>query len=136
MTPFKGKLIGECEIEKANESVIPVHKLGPENPIIFYKQGSIYEDELDDNGLIQYEYKFRSMADSWFGLIRCYVRVDDVIVQILDTRIYWEKGWDKVARQFMVKECIWQGLIQKGFETMGGWTTNPHQSHMVYEYLD
>lgn len=83
--------------------MIPLHKLGQENKIIFYKQGSIYEDELDDNGLIQYEYKFRSMASSWFGLIRCYVRVDDVIVMILDTRLYWEEGWDKVARQFMVK---------------------------------
>jgi len=29
------------------------------------------------------------MKNSWFGLIRCYVRVDEVIVMILDTRIYW-----------------------------------------------
>ena len=73
----------------------------------FYKQGSIYEDELDDNGLTQYEYKSRSMADSWFGLTRCYVRVDDMVIIILDTRIYWEMGWEKIARQFMVKRCSW-----------------------------
>jgi hypothetical protein len=34
--------------------VIPLEKLGPNNPITFYHQGSFYEDELDDNGLIQY----------------------------------------------------------------------------------
>lgn len=74
----------------------------------FYKQGSLYEDELDDNGLIQYQYKLRTMADgNWFALIRCYVRVDEVHVMILDTRIYWEPGWSKIARQFMVKECKW-----------------------------
>ena len=30
------------------------------------------------------------MADgNWFVLIRCYVRVDEVVVMILDTRLYW-----------------------------------------------
>lgn len=30
------------------------------------------------------------MADgNWFILVRCYVRVDDVVVMILDTRLYW-----------------------------------------------
>lgn len=115
VTPFKGHLEGEFKIERVNESVIPVHKLGPQNEIIFYKQGSIYEDELDDNGLIQYEYKFRAMADSWFALIRCYVRVDEVVIIILDTRIYWEEGWSKFARQFMVKEATWAELKAKGF---------------------
>jgi type 2A phosphatase activator TIP41 len=87
--------------------VIPVEKLGPSNPVIFYQQGSFYEDELDDNGLIQYEYKFRAMATCWFGLIRNYARVDEVTVQIYDTRIYWEEGWSKIARQFMVKKASW-----------------------------
>lgn len=90
VTPFKGLVGGNFKIERVEESVIPVHKLGPENEIKFYKQGSFYEDELDDNGLIQYEYKFRAMASSWFALIRCYVRVDDVVIIILDTRLYWE----------------------------------------------
>lgn len=36
----------------------------------------------------------------------------------------------------MVKECKIDQLKAKGFDTMGGWTTNPHQSHMVYEFLD
>ena len=96
----------------------------------------MYEDELDDNGLIQYEYKFRCMGENWFGLIRCYARVDDVAISILDTRIYWEKGWNKIARQFMVKQARWSEVKDKGFDFMGGWSTNPNQSHMVYEYLN
>lgn len=84
-----------------------MEKLGPTNPITAYFQGSLYEDELDDNGLIQYEYKFRTMAGSWFGLVRNYARVDEVAVIIMDTRIYWESGWKKMARQFMVRRACW-----------------------------
>lgn len=36
----------------------------------------------------------------------------------------------------MVKQAKWSELKAKGFDTLGGWTTNHHQSHMVYEYLD
>lgn len=135
MSPFKGHVGGDAHIERVEESVIPLDKLGPQNEIKFYHQGSLYEDELDDNGLIQYEYKFRCMQENWFGLIRCYVRVDDVIIMILDTRIYWEKGWEKIGRQFMVRKSKWSEIKEKGFEFSGAWSTNPHQSHQIYEYL-
>lgn len=117
------------------ENVIPLHKLGQDNPITFYQQGSIYEDELDDNGLIQYEYKFRTMAGSWFALVRNYARIDEVAVLIYDTRLYWEKGWSKIARQFMVRRCSWAELKQKEFDFPMGWTMNPNQSHIVYSAL-
>lgn len=116
--------------------MIPLEKLGPTNPITFYFQGSIYEDELDDNGLIQYEYKFRTMSHSWFGLIRNYARIDDVAVLIYDTRVYWEKGWNKIARQFMAKRASWDELKAKGYEFPPGWTMNPNQSHLVYSFLN
>lgn len=88
--------------------MIPLHKLGQENVIKFYHQGSIYEDELDDNGLCHYDYKFRSMENSWFALIRCYLRIDEVVLLVLDTRIYWEESFGKkIARQFMVKKGTW-----------------------------
>ena len=45
-------------------------------------------------------------------------------------------GWTKMARQFMVKEASWAELKAKGFEPVGGWSTNPHQSHLVYELLN
>lgn len=61
ISSFKGQLSANSKIQRVNEDVIPAHKLGPENPIKFYHQGSIYEDELDDNGLCHYDYKFRSM---------------------------------------------------------------------------
>jgi hypothetical protein len=44
LSSFKGHLEGEVKVERVNESVIPLEKLGPNNPITFYFQGSMYED--------------------------------------------------------------------------------------------
>ena len=76
------------------------------------------------------------MEESWFALIRMYARVDDVAVIILDTRIYWEKGWNKVARQFMVKKNTYAQLKDKNYEFKNGWTMDPNQSHIIYAHLD
>ena len=75
------------------------------------------------------------MANSWFCLIRCYGRVDDVIILVMDVRLYWEEGWKKIARQFMVKRSTWEELKHNGFEFPGGWNMNPNQSHVVYPHL-
>jgi type 2A phosphatase activator TIP41 len=42
------------------------------------------------------------MKDCFFGLIRLYVRVDDVVVRIYDTRFYYEFGKDFILREFTV----------------------------------
>jgi hypothetical protein len=75
------------------------------------------------------------MANSWFALIRNYARVDAVAVLVYDTRLYWEEGWKKVARQFQVKRGSWEELKQRGFEFPPGWTMNPNQSHLLYPHL-
>jgi hypothetical protein len=77
------------------------------------------------------------MKDSWFALVRSYLRVDEVGVFILDTRIYWEEAFGKrVARQFTVKHSVWESIKQKGFNLGAGWSTNPHQSHAVSPHLE
>ncbi len=51
------------------------------------------------------------MADCFFGLLRNYIRVDDVIVRIYDTRIYHEFKDNFMIREFQVIFFI---LIGKG----------------------
>lgn len=76
------------------------------------------------------------MKSSFFALIRCYARIDEVAVLILDTRLYWEEGWKKVARQFMVKKNTYAELKHKEFDFKNGWNMDPNQSHKIYSYLD
>lgn len=74
--------------------------------------------------------------NSWFALIRCYLRIDDVVLLVLDTRVYWEESFGKkIARQFMVKKATWEEVKGAGFSLGPEWSTNPHQSHLVYPHL-
>ena len=40
------------------------------------------------------------MSDSWFVLVRYYLRVDNVVVRIFDTRLYHEFGTNYILREF------------------------------------
>jgi hypothetical protein len=75
------------------------------------------------------------MANCWFGLIRNYARIDGVTIIIFDTRVYWEEGWNKVARQFMVKQLPWDALKEVDSQLVAGWRMNPNQSHLLYPHM-
>jgi len=47
------------------------------------------------------------MADCFFVLQRVYVRVDAVLVRILDTRVYHEFGSHKIYRDFCQLEATY-----------------------------
>lgn len=64
----------------------------------------LWEDELDDNGETKSEFRFRTMKDCFFGLIRFYLRLDDVIIRIYDTRIYHDYSTNYILREFSIKE--------------------------------
>jgi hypothetical protein len=42
------------------------------------------------------------MKDCWFGLLRSYLRVDDVIVRIYDTRFFCDYSTNYILREFTV----------------------------------
>ena len=75
------------------------------------------------------------MDDCWFVLLRSYVRLDKVMVRILDTRIFHKFGSNEVIRDFMQKESGWSELQQKGFDLSSQWLLSPWQSDQVYEHL-
>lgn len=47
------------------------------------------------------------MNDCFFGLIRSYLRVDDVLIRILDTRVYHDFRWNYLLREFTHREDTW-----------------------------
>jgi len=62
----------------------------------------LYEDELGDNGSVSTEVRFRTMKDCWFALIRHYMRVDDVVIRIYDTRLFHDYSTNYILREFTV----------------------------------
>jgi type 2A phosphatase activator TIP41 len=64
----------------------------------------LYESELDDNGISVYACKLRVMPDRMLLLCRLYMRLDNVLVRIRDTRIYVDFDTGKVIRDYTEKE--------------------------------
>uniref|UniRef100_A0A914LHF5 TIP41-like protein n=1 Tax=Meloidogyne incognita TaxID=6306 RepID=A0A914LHF5_MELIC len=113
---YKGTLGKNIKIEKGNNVKINYEKLKRKDPIQFYSQIALYEDELADNGCAQMMIRIRIMPDTFFVLCRFYLRVDHVMVRILDTRLYGEKEnnlylireWTKKEENYskLNKECL------------------------------
>lgn len=114
---------------------IPVEKLMPDNPVLQYWDLPIFDDELNDNGLSTCNFRFRVMKDCFFGLLRHYLRVDNVVVRVIDTRIFHLFGANYILRDFQVRENSYEELKKKGFVINSEWSLNHSQSDIVYQYL-
>ena len=59
-----------------------------DDPILLYDEIDLYEDELHDNGISKLSLKIRVMPTYYFILMRFFLRVDNVLIKIIDTRIF------------------------------------------------
>lgn len=73
-----------------SEDRIPVERLGPSSgePILFYDDLVLFEDELGDNGSSMLGVKIRVMPSGFLILQRFFLRVDDVVFRLFDVRMY------------------------------------------------
>jgi type 2A phosphatase activator TIP41 len=64
----------------------------------------LYEDELADNGIAMLSVKIRVMPARLLLLCRFFMRLDDVMFRIRDTRVYVEFATGEVIREHLTKE--------------------------------
>ncbi|KAI0065699.1 TIP41-domain-containing protein [Artomyces pyxidatus] len=112
-TTYAGhELIGTEWTPAGEEHAIPIAELTRPDPILFYAEIPLYEDELHDNGSSQLLVRIRVMPTCIFILSRFTLRVDNVLFRARDTRIYhsfasspptviretsgWEAPYDRV----------------------------------------
>ncbi|KAI0770852.1 type 2A phosphatase activator TIP41 [Irpex lacteus] len=67
---------------------IPIAELTRRDPIMFYAEIPLFEDELHDNGSSHLLVRIRVMPTCFFILSRWTLRVDNVLFRTFDTRIY------------------------------------------------
>uniref|UniRef100_A0A7S3K538 TIP41-like protein n=1 Tax=Euplotes crassus TaxID=5936 RepID=A0A7S3K538_EUPCR len=125
----------EITIERTEEE-IPIHRLTPENPILHYMEIEMFEDELEDCGHTMSKVRFRIMKDCFYALVRYYLRVDGVIVRILDTRIFHDFETNHIIREFWHKEATYDELRAKHFDLSSEWGLDPNQSDRVFNSLE
>ena len=87
-----------------SNSPLPLHLLSKPDPILHFLTLDIYEDELADNGLALLNIKLRVMPSRLLLLQRFFMRLDDVIFRVRDTRLYIEFGSGVVMREYVEKE--------------------------------
>ncbi|KAL4573142.1 hypothetical protein LXL04_019939 [Taraxacum kok-saghyz] len=95
-TPYSGSETVETGSEENKgclkwedcDEQINVAKLASKEPILFYDEVVLYEDELADSGVSFLTVKVRVMPSCWFLLLRFWLRVDGALMRLRDTRVF------------------------------------------------
>nr|QJI10279.1 type 2A phosphatase activator [Datisca glomerata] len=99
---------------------IDIVSLTLKEPILFYDEVVLYEDELADNGISLLTIKVRVMPSCWFLLLRFWLRVDGVLMRLRETRmhcVFSDSSKPKIIRESCWREATFQVLSEKGFPT-------------------
>lgn len=91
---------------------IPIELLKRRDPIRFFDDVVLYESELDDNGVSILTVKFRVHDERMLLLCRLYMRLDNVVCRIRDTRIYVDFAAEVVTREYTTKEASFDDVKQ------------------------
>ncbi|KAI8846142.1 TIP41-like family-domain-containing protein [Chytridium lagenaria] len=111
-TLYKGTLEGSKTFEPTTEQ-IDVERLKRPDPILFYEENVLYEDELADNGSCILNVRVRVMPSCFLVLLRYFLRIDDVLFRIHDTRVYHEFGTTSFLREFSKREVEFDAVRSK-----------------------
>lgn len=103
-TDYKGTLRLSSPVFESSTSSIPLDLLKKRDPIVFFDEVILYEDEMADNGITTLSCKIRVMPDRLLLLCRFFMRLDNVLVRIRDTRVYIEFKTGEVIREYIEME--------------------------------
>ena len=95
-----------------SEKPIPLHLLTRPDPILFFDELVLYEDELADNGEALLSIKIRVMPERLLLLMRFFMRLDNVLFRLRDTRVYIDFQTMEVIREYQAKEGEYEKVRQ------------------------
>ncbi|CAR29803.1 ZYRO0G17336p [Zygosaccharomyces rouxii] len=110
-TKYKGTESGTSRLQRDDEAKLPIDKLSRPDNILFYDDMILFEDELADNGISMLNVKIRVMDERLLILSRFFLRVDDVLIRVIDTRVCIEFQENKVLREFKEHEGAYKDII-------------------------
>lgn len=113
------------------EDCINLVALQSKDPILFYDEIVLYEDELADNGVSLLTVKIRVMPTCWFLLLRFWLRVDGVLMRLRDTRMYCTfesdpKRMPLIIRERIQREDTFKALAARGFPSDSSAYSDPN----------
>jgi type 2A phosphatase activator TIP41 len=103
-TDYKGSMTPGSKPFEPSSTPIPIELLKRPDPILFFDDVMLYEDELADNGISMLSCKIRVMPSRLLLLCRLFMRLDNVVIRLRDTRVYVDFGTREVIREYQAKE--------------------------------
>jgi len=103
-TDYKGDVESGGREFHADTKPIPLELLKRADPILFFDDVILYEDELADNGITMLSCKIRVMAARLLLLCRFFMRLDNVLLRLRDTRVYVDFETGEVIREYVARE--------------------------------
>lgn len=103
-TDYKGTTNSRTLMFEPSMSPIPLELLKRPDPILFFDEVMLYEDEMADNGITLLSCKIRVMPARLLLLCRFFMRLDNVLLRIRDTRVYIDFDSGEVIREYVEKE--------------------------------
>jgi type 2A phosphatase activator TIP41 len=125
-TSYKGTT--SSSFERRDEIELPLNLLKRPDPIQLYDEVPLYEDELGDNGIVVLNVKIRVMPERLLILSRLFLRVDDVVFRIRDTRVYIEFATGIVIREYLAREQSYDNVkrrVPMGYKDFGKLLRDP-----------
>ncbi|KAJ4170191.1 Tap42 interacting protein [Fusarium falciforme] len=114
-TTYTGTLAPGAQQFAPTDQAIPIELLKRRDPMIFFDEVMLYESELDDNGISIFSVKVRVHEKRMLLLCRLFMRLDNVILRIRDTRIYVDFETDTVLREYSAQEESFANVKRKLF---------------------
>jgi type 2A phosphatase activator TIP41 len=111
-TDYKGSVYPTAKQFEASTKEIPIELLKRPDPILFFDDVMLYEDELADNGVSMLSCKIRVMPARLLLLARFFMRLDNVLFRLRDTRIYVDFDSLEVIREYQSRELEYDKVRQ------------------------
>ncbi|MCJ1319948.1 hypothetical protein MMC15_005284 [Xylographa vitiligo] len=112
-TDYMGSLSPGNRLFTPTLSSIPLELLKRPDPILFFDEVMLYEDEMADNGITMLSCKIRVMPARLLLLCRFFMRLDNVLFRLRDTRLYIDFSTCQVIREYVAKEENYEAIRLK-----------------------
>ncbi|KAI1976063.1 Serine carboxypeptidase 3 [Ophidiomyces ophidiicola] len=112
-TDYKGTVISAGNELRSSSTPLPLDRLRRHDPILFFEDVILYEDELADNGISMLSCKVRVMPSCLLLLCRFFMRLDNVLFRLRDTRVFIDFDTHQVIREYLSREAQYDVIRQK-----------------------
>ncbi|CAM9350179.1 unnamed protein product [Laminaria digitata] len=82
-----------------------------------YDDVVLFEDFIHDHGVVRMSVKTRTMPRCWYVLLRYWLRVDGVVMKVIDTRYFHKFGERSVYRERTQHCATFASLQERGLST-------------------